>query len=428
MRLSAIKQLRRQLVNKHMPIYLGDHAIEKFIQFCKAEKHERFLLVADENTYKVLGAKVHAAIQQEDWDVQHIVLNPEGLHADSEAISRVFAVYDGQPRLFVAIGSGTITDTARFTSHRSRNSFVSFPTAASVDAYTSVNAPVTISGLKGSIYCQAPVAIFTDLPTIVSSPKWLTASGFGDLVSKFTSSADWKFSYMILGTEFIAEIYERARKAAQTAAEMVDGIAEHAPESMAAMMRAQFESGFCMADFGNSAPASGGEHHIAHIWEMMFHWEGREGLYHGNAVGVATIIEAEWFERLRATSKEEARMQLERVDIPSREVQMNTLQQVLPEIAEELIEKNPIYMQLAEPQVLARIKKSILDRWEEIQAVAELVPPAEQFRNWFKKIGAPTTTMELGISAEQSRIARDFGHYLRERFSMNIIRHLFGWE
>jgi len=107
---------------------------------------------------------------------------------------------------------------------------------------------------------------------------------------------------------------------------------------------------------------------------------------------------------------------------------VNTLQQVLPEIAEELIEKNPIYMQLAEPQVLARIKKSILDRWEEIQAVAELVPPAEQFRIWFKKIGAPTTTMELGISAEQSRIARDFGHYLRERFSMNIIRHLFGWE
>jgi glycerol-1-phosphate dehydrogenase [NAD(P)+] len=411
-----------------MPIYIGNQAVEEFIRFCKAKQFTKFLLIADKNTYGVLGERVHQAVKAEGWDVLHIILDPEGLHADSVTLSRVFAVYDGQPRLFIGVGSGTMTDTARFTSHRSQNSFVSFPTAASVDAYTSVNAPVTIGELKGSIYCQAPIGIFTDIETIVNSPKWLTASGFGDLVSKFTSSTDWIFTNIIWGSDFVPEIYERARGAAESVAEVVEGITIHDPESMTTMMNGQFDSGFCMADFGNSAPASGGEHHIAHIWEMMFHWAGKEGLYHGNAVGVATIMEAEWFDRLKKTSHDQARDLLEKVEIPSREVQEERLRQTLPEIAEELIESDPIYMQLTDPEVFSKVKSNILEKWDQIQEIAEFVPQADQFREWFKRIGAPTTIQEIGVTEDQSRIARDYGHYLRERFSMNNIRHLFGWE
>jgi hypothetical protein len=53
-------------------------------------------------------------------------LNPEHLHADDFSLTRGFRSYDAQPRLFVAVGSGTITDITRSTSHRSRNPFVSF--------------------------------------------------------------------------------------------------------------------------------------------------------------------------------------------------------------------------------------------------------------------------------------------------------------
>lgn len=413
---------------QHMPIYVGDQAVEEFIRFCKEKNQRKFLLVADKNTWRALGERVYQVLEERGWDTLKIILNPEGLHADSDSISRIFAAYDGQPRLFVSVGSGTITDATRFTSHRSQNPFVSFPTAASVDAYTSVNAPVTIGELKGSIYCHAPIAIFTDLPTIVASPKWLTASGFADLVSKFTSSADWKYTDLIWDLKHVPEIYESARHAAQTAADVVDGIAVHNPESMAALMRGQFESGFCMADFGNSAPASGGEHHISHIWEMMFHWAGREGLYHGNAVGVATIMEAEWYERLRVLTRAEAEILLSRVVVPGREAQEAALRKEIPEIAEDLIASNPIYLQMADPKVFERVKKNMLDRWDKIQAVAALVPGADQFREWFRKVGAPTTIQELDVTEEQGRIAKDYGHYLRERFSINNIRHLFGWN
>lgn len=412
---------------EHMPIYIGDHAVHEFITFCKKSDYKKYLLVSDDNTYQVLGKSVHDALIKEGWDVINVVLHPEHLHADSVTISRVFAAYDGLPRMFVSVGSGTITDTTRLTSHRSQNPFISLPTAASVDAYTSVNAAVTIGEYKGSIYCQSPVAIFTDIPTIAASPKWLTASGFGDLTSKFTSTSDWKFTNIIWGSKFEPAIYEKALGAAQQAAAVADGLITHDPQSLAAMMQGQFDSGFSMADFGNSAPASGGEHHIAHMWEMMFHWAGREGLYHGNAVGVATIFEAGWYEQFRKLGKKEAEELILHAHVPSRSEQEKTIHADLPEIADELIASNPIYMQLSDPEVLDRVKKAILDNWDTLQAVAAKVPPADQFRTWLKKLGGPTTAAELEISPEQAQTAVDHGHYLRERFSINNVRKLFGW-
>lgn len=42
-------------MNAHMPITIGDNAVKEFIQFCKAQKHEKFLLVADKNTFRAPG-------------------------------------------------------------------------------------------------------------------------------------------------------------------------------------------------------------------------------------------------------------------------------------------------------------------------------------------------------------------------------------
>ena len=412
---------------EHMPITIGDKAIEKFIEFCQQKQYEKLMIVADKNTAHALGDRVFQAVTQKGWDVIYHVLDPEGLHTDEITLTRVLNAYDAIPRLFVAVGSGTITDTVRFTSHRSQNQFVSFPTAPSVDAYTSKNAPVTINHLKGSIYCHAPIAIFTDLPTICASPKFLTASGFGDLISKLTAPSDWKMSHLIWNADFDEEIYTSGLRAGQRAAEVVDGIRTADPKSMIAMMEGQFASGFCMADFGNSAPASGGEHHIAHVWEMMFHWDKKEGLYHGHAVGVAAIICAEWYQRLKALSRKDARVLLERSEIPSRSAQIAAIEKNLPRIAGELIESDPIYLQLSDPAKFKTIRERILDRWDDVQATAAVVPDADAIRGWIKSLGGPVTPQELGVTKEQVEIAIDYAHYLRERFSINIIRKLFGW-
>lgn len=410
-----------------MPIYLGDKAVEEFIEYCKKEGFKDFFLVADNNTFDALGREVLGAIKAQDWDVEHIILDPDHLHTNEQSLAQVFTAYDAVPRLFVAVGSGTITDITRFTSHRSRNPFVSFPTAASVDAYTSRTSSVTIAGLKKSHYGQIPHAIFTDIPTICASPAFLTASGFGDSISKFTSTSDWKITNLIWDAPFDQDIYLKGLEAARQTAGAVQAIQRADVEGMTAIMEAQFKSGFTMSDFGESTPASGGEHHMAHVWDMMFQWEGREGLYHGNAVAVAMIFEAQWFERLRSISQTEARRLLEKTTIPAREIQEKQVREQLALIADEVIDADPIYMQLCDHQLFEKVKKRLLDHWEAIQMIAENVPAPQQIIDWLKLLDAPATPADLGISEEQVEIALENGLYLRERFSMNLIRKLLGW-
>ena len=372
--------------------------------------------------------KVHTAILDEGWDAIYCVLDPEGLHTDGTAVTRVLRAYDAVPRTFVSIGSGTVTDTTRFASHRSRNPFISFPTAASVDAYASKTAAITIGRLKGSVVCQSPQAIFTDMPTICAAPRFLTASGFGDLVSKLTSTCDWKLTHLIWGSDFDEDIYRRGVSAGESVAAVIEGIRSGDVESMQVMMEGQFEGGFCMADFNNSAPASGSEHHIAHVWEMLFHWDGKEGLFHGNAVGVAMLMSAEWYAQLRAMTVDDARAALENITIPPRVEQEAALRAALPEIAEEVIASSPIYMQLSDPDTFGTVKARMLEKWDEIQACARKVPDPDQLREWISSLGGPVTPEEIGVSEEQARLGKDFGLYLRERFSINIIRSLFGWD
>ena len=49
---------------------------------------------------------------------------------------------------------------------------------------------------------------------------------------------------------------------------------------------------------GNSRPASGAEHHMAHYWETAALAAGREHPLHGNSVGVATRVIAEIYRTL----------------------------------------------------------------------------------------------------------------------------------
>jgi glycerol-1-phosphate dehydrogenase [NAD(P)+] len=415
-------------MKKHPEIYVGNDALEKFLSYVHKENYADFFLVCDKNTFPVLGGQILKVIRETGKDVLFINLDPEGLISDEVALSRVFAAYDGKPRLFIGVGSGTITDLTRFVSHKSQNPFVSFPTAASVDAYATHNAPVTIGGIKKSVNCQSPTAIFADLDAITAAPSQLTASGFADLLSKFTSAADWQITHLVWGAEFSDSIGQRVSKAANAAVDSYQGLMRHDPESFADLIQGQLESGLCMTDFGNSMPASGGEHHIAHIWEMLAHKRGLSSMYHGNAVGVATIFEAAIFEKIRQVTEEELRTILGSVRIPTHSQQEKELEAVFSGSSEQIIETNPIYWQLANQEQLDPIKLRLLKSWEDIRKIAYSIPKAEEFRYWISKMGGPISANDLGLNKDEINIGFKFGHYMRERFSVNLLRKLFKWK
>ena len=201
---------------------------------------------------------------------------------------------------YVAVGSGTVTDIARFASYHSRNRFISVPTALSMDGYATSNNTLTVGGLKISVPGQAPEAIFCDLPTLGAAPKAMKAAGLGDTLARFTSVNDLRLGHLLWGERADTwdrdePIADRMERLAQTGLVRAGEIAAGEPKALAFLMAALIDSGLAMADFGNSMPGAGAEHHMSHCWEMRALMHGEPALLHGAKVGVATVIAARWY-------------------------------------------------------------------------------------------------------------------------------------
>ena len=107
-------------------------------------------------------------------------------------------------------------------------------------------------------------------------------------------------------------IADRMERLAQTAIVRGGEIAATEPKALGVPDQALIDSGLAMADFGNSMPGGGAEHHISHCWEMraLIHGRARQlsggALLHGAKVGVGTVMAAGWYAAIREMTQREA--------------------------------------------------------------------------------------------------------------------------
>ena len=412
-------------MHPNLPVYIGDDALTHLIGFCQEQGYTKFLLVADENTYLALGQSVQAALQEEDCDVVLALLQGKDVIADERYLMQVFLAADQQERVYLAVGSGTITDITRFVSHRVRAPFISVPTAPSVDGFTSIGAALIVGGMKKTYVTQAPAAVFADLPTLCAAPHRLIAAGFGDLLGKLVSTADWKMDHILHNGPYVDSISQRLREAAISSAGQVAAIGRGLPQGVHSLMEGLIESGFSMLDYGNTSPCSGAEHHISHYWEVKLLREGRPAILHGAKVGVATAITAGWYELVRQYRREEVARLLEKAQLPPVEAQIQELRAVYGALADDILAEQAQYIRMSQEE-FERLKKRIVERWDQVLQIAAGVPPSEQFQEWLCQAGAPLDGSEIGLSKEEVELGKRFGHFYSQRFSINKLRLLLG--
>ena len=399
-----------------LPVYIVNDAIPDFIAFCRERGLSRFMLVADTNTYPALGARAEAALRDQGWDVRTAILQGDDIVADGHYVMQTLEAGDATPRTYVAVGSGTITDISRFVSHRSAQKFISLPTAASVDGFTSIGAPIVVDGAKITLLTHGPLAVFADLPTLCAAPRPMIAAGFGDLIAKLTSVADWELGRLLWGEPYDATIAKRSRDAAWAAVNQLDSIANAECEGVQTLMEGLIESGFCMLDFGETRPASGAEHHISHMWEMMLLREGRHSVLHGAKVGVAVIISAERYDAIKAMSRAEAQKRLDRATLPDRDAEIANIRQAFPHMVDELVGIQAPFLDMSQAD-FAALKTQILGNWDTIQQIAATVPAAAEVTAWLRRIDGPVTASEVSLSDDEYELGKRCGHYYRNRFS-----------
>jgi len=269
---------------------------------------QKLLLLFDHNTYEAAGRETENILKQANFEVIPVLLEkpPElkYLEPDEKARERIGSFLFHEPNFILAVGSGVINDLAKFVAHRVKMPYAVVATAPSMDGYSSPGAPMLVGGYKITYDATPPCAIFMDLEVLSQAPLPLIQSGFSDLVGKVTANADWVMRNILQGEYFCEYTWELVKGALEILKERAEEIGERKGEAIYALAVALLNSGFSMTMVGDSRPASGAEHSVAHYLEMMALHRKIDPSLHGLRVGGATVIIKKMYDRFLQELKE----------------------------------------------------------------------------------------------------------------------------
>ncbi|CEI84750.1 sn-glycerol-1-phosphate dehydrogenase [Ehrlichia minasensis] len=313
--------------------------------------------------------------------------------------------------VLVSFGSGTINDICKYVSYVTNKSYISFPTAPSMNGYTSSNASIILNnGYKQSLQSHLPKAIYLDVDIIVNAPKRLIVSGFADFICRSTVQADWLLSHLLLGSEY-TELPFLISKESESAL-IVDhlGLIRRDEYSIMVLMQALLLSGLGMFIVGGSQSASQGEHMVAHTIELL---QSDMSFFHGEFIGVSTITMACLQHRiLKVVPKL----------YPTLINAQNVKQYFHIQYAEEfcdILEKKFINQQRAD-----YLNSLISDKWSfVVENIREKVLSDLLIKEMLVNIGCPNKPEHIGWNTSKYSKVIELAFVTRQRFTFLDIAH-----
>lgn len=215
------------------------------------------------------------------------------LHADEAASAEADRAIAGAGCV-VTVGSGTITDLGKDASHRAGGiPFVVVQTAVSVNAFSDNMAVLLRNGVKRTVPSRWPDALIVDIETIADAPPDMNRAGFGELIAMFTAPADWYLASALgMDDGYDARVVRLFRERGDQLLATAQGVAQHRPEALSELAALMTLSGIAMGVAGRTAPFSGMEHTVSHMFDMAAEEAGRPLAFHGAQVGAAAVVVA----------------------------------------------------------------------------------------------------------------------------------------
>lgn len=254
----------------------------------------RLAVLSDPQTHAVLGEQVERALGGR-FIVESLRL-PERPEPDSATVEKVRAATAGADAL-IAVGSGTINDLAKYAGALDGKPYAVFGTAPSMNGYTSLTASITVHGHKSTLPAQAPAGAFFDLGVLAAAPPRLIRAGLGDSICRTTAQWDWLLTHLLLDTSYSELPFDLLAEDEPALVEAAPALLDGDLAAMRSLVRTLVLSGFGTAIIGSSAPASQAEHLVSHYIDM-FGPADRPPVFHGEQVGVTTLVVARLQERL----------------------------------------------------------------------------------------------------------------------------------
>ena len=403
-------------------VYLQPSALDSLPQLVKrCFPGKRIVCAVDANTWAAAGERCVAMLDDRGLqvDVHRVDRRGPPVHADTKAVEELVAVI-GERRAagLLAVGSGTINDIGKSAATAADIALITVATAASMNGYPSAISALTADGVKITEPCRPPVAVIADPQVLATAPAQMTAAGFGDLLSKNASTADWLLAHSLHGEYFCRFSATVAEEAVNRCIENADAIRQNRTEGLTILAEALMRSGIAMVIAGSSAPASGGEHLISHLWDMTAHWSGRPPALHGAQTGVATLISLKLYERLLALDPGSVKRLVDNdpvVEDP--DAFEERMRDSFDDIADAVL---PFARRkYLDGPALQRRRQLIVARWESVRsAVSPAVIAAETSRRHLKAAGAVFRAADLGVSAQELAFAYQNARWIRDRYTV----------
>lgn len=268
----------------------------------------------------------------------------------------------------LAVGSGTLCDMAKSVSFRLGIPCGVFATAASMDGYCSKGAALMRNGIKITEDVKTPSDILIDLSVVCNAPKIMTAAGFGDIIGKYTSLADWKTANAVKGEPISEKAFSMMQNALDDCVSGFEELTKYGSSAVARLMNALITAGLAMAECGNSRPASGSEHHISHFLEMDFLRRREKIPMHGIKVAIGTLVSMEIYNFIKNSGLR-------------------------------------------------------FDGYEKVYRYTDELPPVEKVKSMLVKMGCPVRFSEIGVKKETFFNVVDKAYAVRNRYTVLTLAH-----
>ena len=261
---------------------IGSGALENIGEYLKSNDIDNAVVYFGNGLIDMFGSKVLNSFEKAGVKVM------EYCELDSTRIEDIIELafnIDANAQSVIGIGGGKVIDVAKYAAYLRKLPFISVPTSASSDGFSSASASLIVNNRRTSVPARLAYGIIVDTDVLKSAPSKFLYSGIGDLVSKITAIYDWIYEEQ-MGYTVVNDFAVMIAKKAVNSFVRTPFTDIHDDLFLRELVDSLAMSGIANEIAGSSAPTSGSEHLISHALDKIL----EQPQLHGVQVGIATYL------------------------------------------------------------------------------------------------------------------------------------------
>jgi glycerol-1-phosphate dehydrogenase [NAD(P)+] len=253
-----------------------------------------------EGIYELFGKAIETSIKESNIDISQ---TETITNIDFEDIGVRAFENENDVDAFIGVGGGKVIDAAKYMSFLRKLPFISIPTSASNNGFSSSGASLLLKGKRQSFPAKTPYGIIVDTDVIKGAPDKFIYSGIGDLLATITALYDWKFEEEN-GKAVIDDFAVMLSKKAVNSFVRTEFKTIKDDLFLKELVDSLTLNGIAMEIAGNSSPASGSEHLISHALDKLLEVPELHGIQVGIAAYIMAKVQNHRWERITKVLKE----------------------------------------------------------------------------------------------------------------------------